>query len=206
MRRNVLSTLLLALCLNAIVAPALERQPTAIYHARREALAKKLNGGIAILFAANEPALEYQEYRQDEDFYYLTGWNEPGAALLIQSAIDAQDQVPARPYREVMLLPIRNLRMERYTGVKLDAASADAPKVTGVDEVKPMSDLPTILTALSSKDRAVTYRIWSQTDVPQSKPLRQLDRGHAWQPRCSRISGRSPACSGVTRRQRPRRS
>ena len=30
--------------------------PPADYHARREALAKKLNGGIAILFAANEPA------------------------------------------------------------------------------------------------------------------------------------------------------
>ena len=138
MRRISLTALLIALCLclNAIRAEALERQPSAIYHARREALAKKLNGGIAILFAANEPALEYQEYRQDEDFYYLTGWNEPGAALLVQSAVDAHDQVPARPYREVMLLPIRNLRMERYTGVKLDAASADAPKITGVDEVQ----------------------------------------------------------------------
>ena len=150
---------------------ALERQPSAVYHARREALAKKLNGGVAVLFAANEPALEYQEYRQDEDFYYLTGWNEPGAALLIQSAVDAHEQIPARPYREVLLLPIRNLRMERYTGIKLDAASTDASKVTGVDEVKSMSDLPTILTALAAKDRSVTYRIWSQTDVPQSKPL-----------------------------------
>jgi hypothetical protein len=70
MRRSILSAVVLVFCLNAIVAPALERQPNAIYHARREALAKKLNGGIAILFAANEPALEYQEYRQDEDFYY----------------------------------------------------------------------------------------------------------------------------------------
>jgi Xaa-Pro aminopeptidase len=152
-------------------ARSLERQPAAIYHARREALAKKLNGGIAVLFAANEPALEYQEYRQDEDFYYLTGWNEPGAALLIQSAADAHDQVPARPYREVMLLPIRNLRLERYTGVKLDAASKDAPKITGVDEVKSMSDLPIILTELAAKDRSVPHHIWSQADVPQSKPL-----------------------------------
>src|SRR5277367_4873088 len=165
-------TLMVAVALFASTSmSALERQPTSIYHARREALAKKLNGGIAILFAANEPALEYQEYRQDECFYYLTGWNEPGAALLIQSAMDAHDQVPARPYREVMLLPIRNLRMERYTGVKLDAATEDAPKITGVDEVKSMSDLPTILTALAAKDRSVPSRIWSQTDVPQSKPL-----------------------------------
>ncbi len=151
-------------------ALALERQPAPIYHARREALAKKLNGGVAILFAANEPALEYQEYRQDEDFYYLTGWNEPGAALLIESAAEAHDQAPARPYREVMLLPIRNLRMERYTGVKLDASSAGAPKMTGVDEVKSMAELPTILSDLAGRDRRALYDLWSQTDIPQAKP------------------------------------
>ena len=151
-------------------SPALERQPVPIYHARREALAKKLNGGIAILFAANEPPLEYQEYRQDEDFYYLTGWNEPGAALLIESEAAAHDDVPARPYREVMLLPIRNLRAERYTGAKLDAASPDAGRITGVDEVKSMSDLPAILGDLASKDRRALGKVWSQTDVPQSKP------------------------------------
>jgi len=149
---------------------ALDRQPTPVYHARREALAKKLNGGIALLFAANEPPLEYQQYRQDEDFYYLTGWNEPGAALLIESAADARGDIPARPYREVMLLPIRNLHMERYTGVKLDAATADAAKIAGVDEVKSLADLPTILTELAAKDRSALSRIYSQTDVPQSKP------------------------------------
>lgn len=171
MRRTGLFALLLALCLNAMAALALERQPASIYHARREALAKKLDGGIAIVFAANEPSLEYQEYRQDEDFYYLTGWNEPGAAMLIQSSAEAHDKVPARSYREVMLLPIRNLRLERYTGVKLDASSPNASKVTGVDEVKSMADLPTILSDLASKDRSTLSRIWSQADVPQSKPL-----------------------------------
>ena len=152
------------------LSSALERQPTAIYHARREALAKKLEGGIAILFAADEPALEYQEYRQDEDFYYLTGWNEPGAALLIQSAAPAHDAAPARMYREVMLLPIRNLRMERYTGVKLEASSSDATRTIGVDEVQPMSELPSILSAVINQDRRAPPALWIQTDVPQSKP------------------------------------
>jgi Xaa-Pro aminopeptidase len=149
---------------------ALERQPTPIYHARREALARKLNGGIAIVFAANEPPLEYQEYRQDEDFYYLTGWNESGAALLVESAAAAHDDVPARPYREVLLLPIRNLRAERYTGVKLDASSPDAATITGVDEVKSMAEVPAILSALVAKDRRALSSVWSQADAPQSKP------------------------------------
>jgi Xaa-Pro aminopeptidase len=162
---------LLIFCLITASSFALERQPAAIYHARREALAKKLDGGIAIVFAANEPALEYLDYRQDEDFYYLTGWNEPGAALLVQSATEAHGKTPTRPYREVMLVPIRNLRMELFTGVKLDAAALDAPKVTGVDEVKSMTELPQILSSLAARDRNTLYNIWSQTDVPQSKPL-----------------------------------
>jgi Xaa-Pro aminopeptidase len=170
MRRLCLYSLIFFLSIGACRSQALERQPTRIYHARRESLARKLGGGIAIVFAANEPPLEYQEYRQDEDFYYLTGWNEPGAALLIESEAPAHDDAPARPYREVMLLPIRNLRLERYTGTKLDAASPDAAKIIGVDEVKSMADLPAILGDLASKDRRALGKVWSQTDVPQSKP------------------------------------
>ncbi|AXC13179.1 Xaa-Pro aminopeptidase [Acidisarcina polymorpha] len=170
MRHIYFWVFLLATGLNAATGSALDRQPAAIYHARREALAEKLEGGVAILFAANEPALEYQQYRQDEDFYYLTGWNEPGAALLIESPVAAHDRASARGYREVMLLPIRNLRMERYTGVKLDAASAGAANRIGIDEVRSMADLPGILIEDLGKDPRALSGIWSQTDVPQAKP------------------------------------
>src|SRR5277367_1854772 len=112
----------IALLFACVSLHALDRQSTSDYHARRIALADKLNGGIAILFAAEEPLLDFMPYRQDEDFYYLTGWNEPGAALLIEAPQPAQGTRPARAYREVMFLPTRNLRMELYTGVKLDAA------------------------------------------------------------------------------------
>ena len=81
-------------------AHALEKQPAATYHARRAALAQKLQGGIAIVFAAEEPLLDFMPYRQDEDFYYLTGWNEPGAALMIMG--DAPAGTPARTYHEVL--------------------------------------------------------------------------------------------------------
>src|SRR5437588_1243989 len=67
----------------APVARPLEKQAASVYHARRVALAGKLRGGFAVLFAAPEAQLDLMPYRQDEDFYYLTGWNEPGAALLV---------------------------------------------------------------------------------------------------------------------------
>ena len=97
---------------------ALDKQPTADYRARRESVATALNGGVAILFAAQEPVLDFMPYRQDEDFYYLTGWNEPGAALLIQSPSAATSDHPARSYREILFLPSRNRRTELYTGAK----------------------------------------------------------------------------------------
>jgi Xaa-Pro aminopeptidase len=150
---------------------ALDRQSTSDYRARRVALADKLNGGIAILFAAEEPSIEYLEYRQDEDFYYLTGWNEPGAALLVQAPVAAQGSHPARPYREILFLPTRNLRMELYTGIKLDAATANAPQTAGVDEVKPMTDLPLTINQLAAENRAIMYRLWSQSDSEQAKAL-----------------------------------
>ena len=65
--------LLLAAVALAPALQALEKQPAAVYHARRVALAHKLHGGVAILFAAEEPLLDFMPYRQDEDFYYLTG-------------------------------------------------------------------------------------------------------------------------------------
>jgi Xaa-Pro aminopeptidase len=151
--------------------PALDRQPTADYHARRTHLSESLNQGVAILFAAEEPLTDFTPYRQDSDFYYLTGWNEPGAALLIEAPADADDIHSARAYREILFLPTRNLRNERYTGPKLDASSPDAPHITGIDEVRPMTELPTILGALLKSDRYLERNLFGQPDNDQARAL-----------------------------------
>jgi Xaa-Pro aminopeptidase len=154
---------LLFLGISSTALLALERQPSSIYQARREALARELHGGVALLFGNYEPALEYQNYRQDEDFYYLTGWNEPGAALIVADAVPARAGKPALPYREVLLLPERNLRQELYTGVKLDAASSNVTGITGVREVRSIRDLPSIL-----GERGLRA-VWTQLDSEPAK-------------------------------------
>jgi Xaa-Pro aminopeptidase len=162
----------LVFVLVALAAPftrALEMQPAAAYHARRNALAQKLQGGVAILFAAEEPLLDFDPYRQDADFYYLTGWNEPGAALMIVA--DAPNAAQPRKAREVLFLPTRNLRMEKYTGIKLDAATPNAAQIAGVDEVLPMTDLPAELNKLISADRRLAANLWTQPLAPQAKAL-----------------------------------
>jgi Xaa-Pro aminopeptidase len=155
--------LLFLLGISSTTLLALDRQPDAIYQARREALARELHSGVAVLFGNYEPALEYQDFRQDEDFYYLTGWNEPGAALIVADAVPARAGKSALPYREILLLPERNLRMELFTGIKLDAASPNATDITGVREVRSIRDLPGILSERGLR------AVWTQLDSEPAK-------------------------------------
>lgn len=148
---------------------ALEKQPASAYRARRVALAARLHGGVAVLFAAEEPLLDLTPYRQDEDFYYLTGWTEPGAALLVVS--DAPQATTPRTYREILFLPTRDLHMEKYTGAKLDAASPEVAQATGVDAVQQMTELPAVLNGLIDKDRRLAYNIWTQATASQARAL-----------------------------------
>ena len=164
----VLSTLLVL----ATATPALrslEKQPTAVYHARRVALGASLKGGVAVLFAAQEAQLDFDPYRQDEDFYYLTGWNEPGAALMIVG--DAPQAQTPRTYTEILFLPTRNLRLEKYTGAKLDAGSPGISGATGVDQVQPMTALPAALNRLIDGDRRLARNLWTQPQALEAKAL-----------------------------------
>src|SRR3954469_26026706 len=121
----------------AFSGAGLEKQPASEYHARRVALASKLNGGAALIFSADEPAMNYLSWRQDEDFYYLTGWNEPGPALLVESAVElpksnggegSSQPVTPEPYREILFVRARNPRLEAYKGVGVYATTEDAAK------------------------------------------------------------------------------
>jgi Xaa-Pro aminopeptidase len=151
------------------LAHSLEKQPSSVYHARRMALAAKLHGGVAVLFAAEEAQLDFMPYRQDEDFYYLTGWNEPGAALLLVS--DAPEAPTPRAYKEILFLPTRDLRMEMYTGAKLDAASPGATQATGVDAVQLMTEMPAVLNGLIAAERKLARNVWAQPQAPQARAL-----------------------------------
>src|SRR5580700_3080590 len=103
---------LLAVLASVPPVHGLQKQPARDYQARREALSALLQGGVAILFAAPEPVLDFMPYRQDSDFYYLTGWAEPGAALMVVGSSGTTQE-----YKEILFLPTRNLRTELYTGV-----------------------------------------------------------------------------------------
>jgi Xaa-Pro aminopeptidase len=156
---------------------ALDRQPNSDYHARREALAAKA-GGVVVLVAPMESdgPNDLYGFRQDDNFFYLSGSTEPGAALLIAPAADAKGETPAHSYTEILFLPARNMTQEKWTGPKLGPENPDAPKITGFDHVEDMAKLPEEAARLATGVRPVVY-----TDVPSydetsasSKPLEFL--------------------------------
>jgi Xaa-Pro aminopeptidase len=152
MRIRPVFVLLFAFMAVSPAAYALEKQPAGVCHARRAALAAKLQGGIAVLFALPESELDFTPYRQDSDFYYLTGWTEPGAALLIVA--DSSQPPALSTYKEILYLPTRDLQAEKYTGAKMDATTPGAAQAAGVDDVAPLTELPATLNQLIKRNSA----------------------------------------------------
>jgi Xaa-Pro aminopeptidase len=124
---------------------SLDHQPNADYHARRVALSKLAGpNGAFLIFAGTEsdgPNAIYG-FRQDENFFYLTGLTQPGGAVLIIPEEEGKDGKPARPYAEELFLPARNMTQEKWTGVKIGPDDATVHDVTGFDKVAALDRMP----------------------------------------------------------------
>jgi len=157
---------------------ALDRQPNSDFRMRRQTLASKLSGGVALLFASNEAEgpNDLYGYRPDDNFFYLSGWSEPGAALLILAG------TADHAYTELLFLPDHNPSQEKWTGPKLGSDNADAGKVTGFDHIEVLDHLRAELVRLLPAGRVSIY-----TDVPagdetsnSTAPLEWLRRANAF--------------------------
>jgi Xaa-Pro aminopeptidase len=75
------------------------------FAARRNALAASLNDGVLIVFGARAPAHDYLPYQQNPELRYLTGIEEPDAALIMYRAggqlVERLFVQPRSPSREV---------------------------------------------------------------------------------------------------------
>src|SRR4029077_15581318 len=160
MRKVLFLFFLSALLVVTSFSAALERQPNADYRARREALARKA-AGVVLLFAPVEASDELYGFRQEDNFFYLSGLSEPGTSLLIASAVEAKGDSPARPYTEILFLPPRNPAQEKWLGPKLGPENPEAARITGFDRVEDIGKLPGELEKMISGPFPAIY-----TDVP----------------------------------------
>lgn len=109
-------------------------QPVAAFQARREALLKDLSDGVTVLIGARSDEIsEFERFRQDNDFFYLTGIEAPGAALLLLPPALAPDGKP----HAIAFLPPRSAFAERWTGPTEGPGPETAAKY-GLDEVAPV--------------------------------------------------------------------
>jgi Xaa-Pro aminopeptidase len=160
MRKMLFLFFLSALLVVTSFSAALERQPNADYRARREALARKA-AGVVVLFAPVEASDELYGFRQEDNFFYLSGLSEPGTSLLIASAVEAKGDSRARTYTEILFLPPRNPAQEKWLGPKLGPENPEAARITGFDRVEDIGKLPDELEKMISGPFPAIY-----TDVP----------------------------------------
>ena len=100
-----------------------------IYQKRRHALAKQIHaksgGGIAIISTATEVSRNRDSefpYRHDSDFFYLTGFEEPGATLVMEVKSSGKDYA----LQSNLFCRPKDTEREIWDGIRLgpDAASA----------------------------------------------------------------------------------
>ena len=135
---------LLVLLLSVLPLLAIEKEPLAEYKERRERLEQRIKGNVLVLRAA--PEEELVEYQQERNFYYLTGFDEPNAILLLDAA--------STPPEDVLFLPERKPLEERWTGAKL-GPGPEAETATGFSKVLPVSEFDATLKKASERAKSV---------------------------------------------------
>lgn len=184
MRRTLL--LIATVVLLSSIVFSIDRQSNADYRARRVALSKLAKGGVVVLFAPMEPSGGNAIYgfRQDDNFYYLTGWTEPGAALMIAPEVEATATSSKREYTEVFFLPAHNFEQEKWTGPKLGAENAKAGALTGFDHVMVLDAMrDELVKVLPSPRASLLTDISEAPDASASTaPMEWLRRTNAFPP------------------------
>ena len=125
-----------------LTAPALSAQagspagavPVVQLEARRRALLDRLGDGVALVQSAKVRSIEGDypqdsDYRENNDFFYLTGLEAPGAWLVLIGHKSGPDQT-------TLYLPSRDTTMEKWTGPRLGPGQ-EASALTGIADVRP---------------------------------------------------------------------
>ncbi len=101
--------------------------PASVYRERRERVMKELGACATAIAAQGEGKGLVDDFRQDDDFFWLTGINEPGAWLVL---------MPRAKYnRHVLYLKPRDPEAERWTGPR-DPISPALKEKYAVDQVR----------------------------------------------------------------------
>jgi Xaa-Pro aminopeptidase len=130
----------------------------AIYSQRRTHLLKTMQHGIAIIPTAPEVARNadtHYDYRHDSNFYYLTGFTEPEAVLVLV----------AEPGQAILFCRDKDIEREIWDGFRYGPAAAQ--EQFGFDAAHPIAQLDEKLVELMGNQRTLYYplgndAVWDQ--------------------------------------------
>ncbi|HKV05703.1 MAG TPA: Xaa-Pro peptidase family protein [Candidatus Acidoferrales bacterium] len=134
--------LVLAVVCVCWAAEARFRQPNEEYAARRAKLRAVVDAPIVIFgYTGHEEASEVHVFVQEPNFYYLTGSNEPGAAVVILPGPPQPEIADAVTSSTVLYLPPRDPAQEKWEGPKLGPDDPGVSEKTGFGTVEPIGSL-----------------------------------------------------------------
>lgn len=144
-----LPVLLFVLCAHAAAQPF---QPeTKVFADRRLEFSKHMEPGSIAIFPSKPMALRnldvHHDYRQESNFYYLSGFEEPESILLLNPSHSR--------YKFIMYVRDRNVRREIYDGT--EAGPAGAMREFGADTALYVSDMKRTLHTFIGHDRTIYY-------------------------------------------------
>jgi Xaa-Pro aminopeptidase len=115
-----------------------------MHEAHREALMHKMAGGVAVVRGADEePGAYHSRFLQNSDFYYLTGYQEPGAAMVL---------LPGRQEEFILFVQPRVPNHVLWNGKRYGLD--EAVSVYAADKAYPMDQFALMLrTYLSDAER-----------------------------------------------------
>jgi Xaa-Pro aminopeptidase len=150
-RSSILRGVFAVLLLLAFLTPMLrawEREPVGVFGERRAKLAAAINAPIVLFgYTGHEEANPSYVFMQEENFYYLTGHNEEGAALLLVP--ESAEQKGENGPREILYLPPRDLGEERWNGPRMGPDDPGIQEKTGFARVEKFAKLRETLAALA---------------------------------------------------------
>ncbi len=164
------SAILAALVISAAPASAQvrQREPNSEYAARRGRLRAQADAPIVLFgYTGSENASDAYVFNQENNFYYLTGHNEEGAALLL-----APDSAAAKGWKgptEILYLHPRNHMLEQWNGPRMGTGDPGIREKTGFDashsEIRSFDKLAADLAALA-KSFPTLYTILESPNAP----------------------------------------
>ncbi len=101
------------------------------FHAGRRAELMKRVGGELLVFRGQAGPRENLAFRQDKNFWYLTGVESADAALVLDG----------KKKKAILFLPAPDLAKEGWDGEIWDAGDGWVEDLTGFDEVRPSDEL-----------------------------------------------------------------